>query len=291
MAITPITDFYPDPELRFTSQGQPYQEDPRTGKRRYLSPLEAAGLIAATKQVTADGGTLASSSHADPRLEAWAGKMGASIGTPGGTLESGKPNDPGLLATDYQWDPNSGQWESHFDWNAALGLGTAGVIAAPGAASAIGAIGGGAAASSSAAAGTGAGTGAAGASSMGWLDPVLKYVLPTAGGIFNTVSQNNANKDAMRMQQEYYQQALKDAQEQREYDRKMEQEKIQRDLENQAYNRKMEQDAIARGLESQGYSRSQYANYLDRLNPFYTAGREQLPTLQMLLNRNPFVKL
>lgn len=118
---------------------------------------------------------------------------------------------------------------------------------------------------------------------MSWLDPILRYVVPTAGGLVGNQQQNAANDRATQAQMDYYNRALAAAEEEQRYRRQF-------DEDQRAYDRKRLEDDLTyrRGtdardfdyrkgidqrdydalMERQQYGREQFGSYLGRLEPF-----------------------
>lgn len=158
---------------------------------------------------------------------------------------------------------------------ASMGLAGVGPLAAGGASTAAsGGVGG---AATGAVTGTGgvasgglaAGTAAATGGAMDWLDPLLRYGVPTAGALVGAHMENRANADATAAQTEYLNKALEAAQEEQRYRRTF-------DEEARTYER-------GRYGEERDYGRGQYSNFLSRLEPYRQAGGSSLSRLEGLL--------
>lgn len=247
----PISDYS---QVLYDERGNPYWTT-RSGKRHFIPPLVAA-------------------QSSDPRLKSWAQQQGTTI-TPGPNgaqvTDESRPGG-GLMHGAGRWNPQTGQWDQPLNKALIGGIVAGGALAAPAIAGALtggaGAAGAGAAGSAGAAGAVGAG-GAGVASSLGWLTPVLNYGVPLAGNIVGNVMQGRAQDRASADQMRMFDEAMRVAQEERDYNRRIADEQ-------RTYDR-------TRYGEERDYARGQYNQYLSRLEPFRTGGMASLPRLEALL--------
>lgn len=159
-------------------------------------------------------------------------------------------------------------------------LAPAGAATAPSAATGGGGAGTAAAGTAGATTGTGAITTATGGTAASLGSQLLRYGLPIAGSVANSLIQSSAAKAAAQAEQDAYNKALAAAEEQKAYDRAQAELARQREAEQTAYDR-------ARYAEAQNYARNNYANYVTTLNPYLRAGTSATSTLAQLLGQQP----